>query len=66
LLLLVPTATVGATAVLVVLAGSAVSSSPAVRELWAHPRVLLAGRLLIAAVVLASLPGFIHTLADIL
>jgi hypothetical protein len=66
LLLLVPTTAVGAAAVLVMLAGAAVSTNPAVRHLWAHPRVLLAGRLLIATVVLLSLPAFITTLADIL
>lgn len=66
LLLLVPMAAAGATAVLVMLAGAAVSTSAAVRHLWASPGVMLAGRLLIAAVVFASLPGFITTLTDLL
>jgi hypothetical protein len=66
LLLLIPTASIGAAAVLVVLAGAALSTRPAVRHLWAHPRLLLAGRLLIAAVLLASLPTFITAIADIL
>lgn len=66
LLLLIPAAMVGATAVLVMLAGAALSTSAAVRQLWGHPRLLLAGRLLIAALLLASLPNFITTIADIL
>ena len=66
LVLLLPTATIGAAVVLVMLAGAAVSTSSGVRHLWAHPRMLLAGRLLIAVVSLASLPGFITTVTEIL
>jgi hypothetical protein len=66
LLLLLPTATLGATAVLVMLIGAAVSTAPALRHLWAHPRLLLAGRVVIAVVALASLPTFITTTTDIL
>jgi hypothetical protein len=36
------------------------------RRLWSHPRVLLAGRVLIVLVVLAFLPAFIGDVADIL
>ena len=66
LLLLLLTAIIGAAVVVVVLAGAAVSTRPAVRHLWAHPRVLLAGRILLAVVALVSLPSFITTITDIL
>lgn len=66
LLLLLLTAIIGAAVVVVVLAGAAVSTHPAVRRLWAHPGVLLAGRVLLGVVALVSLPSFITTIADIL
>jgi hypothetical protein len=66
LLLLLLTTVVGAVVVLVVVAGAAVSTHPAVRHFWVHPRLVLAGRTLIAAVTLASLPSFTTAIVDIL
>lgn len=66
LLLLLPTVFVGGAVVVLMLAGAAVSTQPAVRRVSGHARVLLAGRILIAVVALASLPGFVTAIADIL
>ena len=66
LVFLLPTAVFGVAVVLVMLAGAAVSTRPRARRIWAHPRTLLAGRTLVAAVALVSLPSFIGATADIL
>ena len=66
LLLLVPTAFVGGVVVLVMLAGAAISTRPAVRRIWGDGRLMLGGRIIIAVAVLASLPAFAASIADIL
>jgi hypothetical protein len=66
LVFLLPTVTFGAAVVVVLLAGAAVSTRPAVRRVWANPRVLVAGRTLIAIAALVALPSFVTTIADIL
>lgn len=66
LVLLLPTAVLGTAAVVVMLAGAAASTRPAVRRVWANPRLLVAGRTLIALAALVALPSFVTTIADIL
>lgn len=66
LLLLIPTVSVGAVVVVVMLAGVAVSTQPAVRQFWAATRLLLVGRIVVAVGVVASLPGFTAAIADII
>jgi hypothetical protein len=66
LVFLVPTVVFGAAVVVVLLAGAAVSTRPAVGRVWANPRLLVAGRTLIALAALVALPSFVTTIADIL
>ena len=66
LLLLLPTVFVGGVVVVVMLAGAAISTQPAVRRVWSDPLLLLGGRILIAVAGLASLPIFATSIADIL
>ena len=66
LLLLLPTVFVGGVVVVIMLAGAALSMQPAVRRVWSDPRLILGGRILIAVAVLASLPAFTTSVADIL
>ena len=66
LVLLVPTVFVGGVVVVVMLAGAAISTLPAVRRVWSDARLMLGGRILIAVAGLASLPTFITSMADIL
>ena len=66
LLLLLPTVFVGGVVVVILLVGAAISTQPAVRRVWRDARLLLAGRILIAVVGCASLPGFATSIADIL
>ena len=66
LVLLLPTAVIGTAVVVVLMAGAAVSTSPAIRRVWANPRLLVAGRTLIAIAALVALPSFVTTIADIL
>ena len=66
LLLLVPTVFLGVVIVVIMLAGAAVSTQPAVRRVWSDPRLMLGGRIVIAVVGLASLPTFTTSIADIL
>ena len=66
LLLLVPASVIGVALVVVMLAGAAVSTRPAVRRFWAQRRLLVAGRTLIAVASLIFLPSFIAATVDIL
>lgn len=66
LVFLVPSVVFGAAVVVVMLVGAAVSTRPAVRRVWANPRLLVVGRTLIAVAALVALPSFVTTIADIL
>ncbi|HEX4906861.1 MAG TPA: hypothetical protein VFU93_15515 [Acidimicrobiales bacterium] len=66
LVLLLPTAVIGTAVVVVLMVGAAVSTRPAVRGVWADPRLLVAGRGVIALAALVALPSFVTTIADIL
>jgi hypothetical protein len=65
-LLVLPAGSLLAPAVVAAAVGLVVLRRAEVRRLWAHPRVLLAGRLAIALVVVAYLPSFVRDVADIL
>ena len=65
-LLLLPTVFVGGVVVVIMLAGAAISTKPAVRRVWSDARLMLGGRILIAVAGLASLPTFATSIADIL
>jgi hypothetical protein len=64
--LLLPTAVIRTAVVVVLMAGAAVSTRPAIRRVWANPRLLVAGRILIVLAALVALPSFVTTIADIL
>lgn len=66
LVMLVPATVVVAPAFVATGLGIALLCRADFRRLWSHPRVLFAGRVAIAAVVLAFLPSFVGDLADIL
>ena len=66
LLILLPTVTFGGVVVAILMIGAALSTLPAVRNVWRDARVLLAGRIVISAAACASLPGFTTSIADIL
>lgn len=66
LLFLLPAAFVGGVVVVVILAGAAISTQPAVRRVWSDPRLMLGGRIIIIVAGLASLPAFTTSIADIL
>jgi hypothetical protein len=66
LLLLLPTVFVGGVLMVIVLAGAAISTQPAVRSVWNDTRLMLGGRILIVVAGLASLPTFTTSIADIL
>lgn len=66
LIVLSPAAAIVAPAAVATGIGIVLLSRPDVRRLWSNPRVVLAGRLLIAAVVLAFLPSFVRDIAYIL
>ena len=65
-LLVLPTVFVGGVVVVIMLAGAAISTIPAVRRVWSDARLMLGGRILIAVAGLASLPTFATSIADIL
>jgi len=65
LLLLVPVFTIGVVVVLLLLAAAFLATRPEVRRIWSHPRADVAGRVLILLVALASLPGFVSAVLDI-
>jgi hypothetical protein len=52
--------------VAVLLAGALLSTKPNVRRVWTGPRTMVAGRVVIAVVVLAFLPTFVAAVSDIL
>jgi hypothetical protein len=62
---MVLTGVFGVGALLVVAAGAAVSLVPQVRRVWADPRLVLGGRVLIVVAGLALLPGFVGAIAEI-
>ncbi len=66
LLLLLPTIAFGGGIVVILLLGAAISTQPAARRVWRDSRLLLAGRVAIAGVGFASLPGFAKSIANIL
>ena len=66
LVIVLPLGTVLAPALVTAAIGLVLLRRADVRRLWAHPRVLLVGRIAIAAVVLAFLPSFVGDIADIL
>lgn len=66
LVVIMPAAGVVAPAVVATGVGLALLSRADFRRLWSHARVLLAGRIAIAAVVLAFLPSFVGDIASIL
>ena len=66
LIILMPAAAIVLPGVLATGIGLVLLGRADVRRLWSHPRVLLAGRLVIAAVALAFLPSFAGDVASIL
>ena len=66
LIVVMPAGTVIAPALVGTALGLVLLSRADFRRLWSHPRVLLGGRIVIAAVVLALLPAFVGDIADIL
>ena len=65
LLFLVPFAGAGPVILLAAAAGIALLGQPWFRRAWSDPRVVVAGRVVLAAVIVVLLPAFVADVADI-